>query len=67
MYRILFLALSIKKIGKKFDVDILPKSGLKILLKNIGLGSFKLHRVKVRGKIDAVAGNYEIVFSGNSF
>lgn len=60
----LSLGLPIKTIGNKFDVDILPTGGLRVLLENIGLGSFKLHRVKVRGKIDAIAGNYEIVFSG---
>ena len=60
----LFIGLSIKTIGKKFDVDILPSGGVQVLLENIGLDNFRLRRMKVRGKIDAVAGNYEFVFSG---
>eukprot|EP00794_Sanderia_malayensis_P016809 gene16809-18505_t len=57
-------ALSIRSIGEKFDVDILPSSGIKVLLENIGLGNFKLRRVKVRGKIETSTGDYEIIFSG---
>ncbi len=56
--------ISIKAIAKKFDVDILPSGGINVLLRNIGLDNFRLRRVKVRGQIRAIDGDYEMVFSG---
>lgn len=57
-------AISIRTLGRKFDVDILPSGGIKILLQNLGLENFRLRRLKVRGQINMADGNYELVFSG---
>ena len=59
-----FPAISIRTLGRKFDVDILPSGGIKILLQNLGLENFRLRRLKVRGQINMADGNYELVFSG---